>query len=65
MNESLERENEALRRALRFYADSNRYHGPNRRLEVMDEYQPANLVYLLDVTRDGGSIARKALAGES
>jgi hypothetical protein len=48
--------------ALRFYADPERYKGPNHRLEgEPDKYQPADLVYLLDVDRDVGNIARKAL----
>lgn len=55
---------EELQKALAFYADERRYRGPNQWLPdgaVPDEYQPAILGYLLDVTRDYGEIARKAL----
>ncbi|WP_027521717.1 hypothetical protein [Bradyrhizobium sp. Ec3.3] len=51
-----------LERALRFYADSKRYSGPNQRIKgEPDEYQPKDAPYLWDVTRDGGKIARDAL----
>ena len=33
----------------------------HKRIDKPDEYQPEGLPYLLDVTRDGGSIAREAL----
>lgn len=51
-----------LRKALGFYADPFRYNGPNQRL-ADDETDPWNPdgVYMKDVTRDGGEIARKAL----
>lgn len=50
-------------KALLFYADETRYHGANQRLEsTPDSHQPEGLPYRLDVTRDGGAIARKALA---
>ena len=59
------RELDELRAALSFYADETRYWGPNQRLAV-DESDvwsaEAGLdVYRLDVTRDGGAIARAAL----
>jgi hypothetical protein len=56
-------ERDILKRAMHFYADHKRYAGPNQRLEQPDEYseEAAPKVYLLDVTRDGGAIARKAL----
>ena len=52
-----------LKKALSFYADQTRYHGPNQRLEVADEWSEAVglTAYRLDVTRDGGLIARQAL----
>ena len=51
-----------LQTALRFYADSWRYSGPNQRIiGEPDEYQPKDLPYLYDVTRDQGRIARTAL----
>jgi len=54
---------EPLREALEFYADPTRYSGPNQRFEGdPDKYQPEGLYYRLDATRDGGSIARRALA---
>ncbi|MCK1668681.1 hypothetical protein [Bradyrhizobium sp. 153] len=53
-----------LERALRFYADPTRYNGPNQHIKGdPDEYQPKDAAYLLDVTRDGGKIARDALDG--
>ena len=56
------RREEIAREALEFYADPTRYNGPNIRLEgEPDRYQPDNLYYRLDVTRDGGGIARNAL----
>jgi len=58
----LEEEVVKLRRALRFYADPRRYHGVNQRIDgEPDEYQPQDQPYLLDVSRDGGRIAAKAL----
>jgi hypothetical protein len=50
-----------LRTALLFYADSRRYEGPNTNPIPDDPYQPKELVYRLDVSRDGGQIARNAL----
>lgn len=55
---------EELERALRFYADPKRYNGSNQRVDKPDEYQPPDMPYLLDVSRDGGTIARKALEGK-
>jgi hypothetical protein len=53
----------ALRKALSFYADPTRYHGPNQPLEVPDEWSASVGLgfYRLDVTRDQGVIARTAL----
>jgi hypothetical protein len=53
---------EAAEKALKFYADPWRYHGPNQRLDKPDEFSPDGAVYLVDVTRDYGSIAKAALA---
>lgn len=57
-------ENAILRLALEFYADRKRYLGPNRILDRLsdDPYAPADAAYWQDVTRDGGEIARNALA---
>lgn len=57
-------EPESMRKALSFYADPTRYHGPNQRLDEPDEWSDnAGLAaYRLDVTRDQGVIARAALA---
>ena len=56
-------ERDRLKKALSFYADSTRYHGPNQRLDEPDEWSDAVglAAYRLDVTRDGGMIARQAL----
>lgn len=52
-----------LKKALSFYSDSTRYRGPNQRLDDPDEWSDAVglTAYRLDVTRDGGVIARQAL----
>jgi hypothetical protein len=51
-----------LRLALQFYADERRYQGPNQKPIADDPYQPdPTFPYILDVTRDWGSIAREAL----
>jgi hypothetical protein len=53
---------ERLRFALAFYADERRYLGANQWCpDETDAYQPEGLGYRLDVTRDYGNIARKAL----
>lgn len=53
---------DGLAYALRFYAGDNRYRGPNQPPEGEDPYTPDDAAYTVDVTRDGGDIARKALA---
>lgn len=55
-------EREDARKALSFYADPERYRGPNRLLDpkVVDQWNPES-VYVWDVIRDNGAIARKAL----
>lgn len=52
------------REALAFYADESRYHGPNQPLDSPDKWSDAAglKAYRLDVTRDRGAIASKALA---
>jgi hypothetical protein len=57
---------EALRAALSFYADPSRYHGPNMHLTTRDEWsgRVGLGAYRLDVTRDGGVIARAAMAAK-
>ena len=58
---------EGLREALSFYADESRYFGPNQPLrQEADRWSAAAglTAYRLDVTRDGGQIARRALAGK-
>ena len=54
---------ESLRHALSFYADGTRYHGPNQPLDAPDKWSEkvGSNAYRLDVTRDGGVIARNAL----
>jgi hypothetical protein len=49
--------------ALSFYADETRYNGPNQQLEEPDVWSElvGLTAYRLDVTRDGGVIARNAL----
>lgn len=49
--------------ALKFYADKQRYMGSNQRVEAPDIYgeSPSNTVYLWDVMKDGGDIARAAI----
>ena len=61
--EQLIAERDALRKALGFYADPTRYHGPNQRLDAPDEWSErvGLTAYRLDVTRDQGAIARAAL----
>jgi hypothetical protein len=51
-----------LTKALRFYADPERYRGSNNRLVGEDPYTPSGEVYLRDVMRDRGEIARAALS---
>ncbi len=60
---ALRQERDALRKALSFYADPTRYHGPNQRLDEPDEWSASVglSVYRLDVTRDQGAIARAVL----
>ena len=50
--------------ALAFYADPDRYDGPNLNPLPNDPYAPADLFYRLDVTRDGGRIAKAALSDD-
>ena len=59
-----ERTLERFRKALEFYANPQRYNGPNQRAVDGDAHQPSTCPYLWDVTRDGGDIARRALSGE-
>lgn len=56
-------ERDRLKKALSFYANITRYQGPNQRLDEPDEWSDAAglTAYRLDVTRDGGVIARQAL----
>lgn len=60
--ESLRLQLVKVREALEFYADGERYNGPNQRLVGDDKYTRADAAYLKDVTRDGGDLARRALA---
>ena len=52
------------REALEFYADESRYRGPNQLLEGRDVWSElcGLKAYRLDVTRDAGVIANKAIA---
>jgi hypothetical protein len=56
---------ETGREALSFYADAQRYNGPNCRRIDGDRFTPFGDSYRKDVTRDGGEIARAALAAPS
>ena len=53
---------ERLRSALGFYSQPVRYDGPNQRSIPGDPYTAADSAYMNDVCRDGGEIARAALA---
>ena len=53
---------EGLRSALGFYSQPVRYDGPNQRPIPGDQYTAADSAYMNDVCRDGGEIARAALA---
>jgi hypothetical protein len=50
-----------LERALRFYADGRRYQGANQQPIPNDPYAKPDAVYIQDVTRDCGAIARATL----
>lgn len=60
----LEKDAVRYKKALRFYADPVRYHGPNQRLDGVDEFTSCGAAYLRDVTRDGGQIAIEAMQGD-
>jgi uncharacterized protein DUF551 len=47
--------------ALRFYAEPKRYLGPNQDPIPNDPFAPTNSVFIFDVTKDAGNIARNAL----
>jgi hypothetical protein len=53
----------ALEEGLSFYADPERYHGPNQGLDRPDKWseEVGLKAYRLDVTRDHGCIARALL----
>ena len=55
-------EGERLRHALGFYSQPVRYDGPNQTPIPGDSYTTADSAYMNDVCRDGGEIARAALA---
>jgi hypothetical protein len=50
-----------LRKALEFYTDKRRYHGPNQPPIPDDPYEPQDGSYILDVGKDYGRIARQAI----
>ncbi|CAB4130380.1 hypothetical protein UFOVP119_4 [uncultured Caudovirales phage] len=50
--------------ALRFYADPVRYRGSNQRAEGPDPYTPTSSVYLTDVLRDNGALARSIIGND-
>ena len=55
-----------LEAAVGFYADHRRYEGPNQSPIDGDPFQPEDMtLYIWDVHRDGGEIARKALAARA
>lgn len=47
--------------ALEFYADQRRYDGPNQGPIPDDPHAKPDAAYIMDVTRDHGTIAAKAL----
>ena len=51
-----------LRHALDFYSQPVRYGAPNQQPIPGDQYTTADSAYMNDVCRDGGEIARAALA---
>jgi hypothetical protein len=53
---------EPMLEALRFYADQSRYRGPNCRRQEGDRFTPENVPFTHDVSKDGGEIARAAIA---
>jgi hypothetical protein len=56
----------SLEAAVGFYADHRRYEGPNQSPIDGDPFQPEDMTsYIWDVHRDGGEIARKALAARA
>lgn len=61
--QQLEQQVAELVQALEFYADKQRYMGSNQRVEAPDIYgeSPSNTVYLWDVMKDGGDIARAVI----
>lgn len=60
--DQLRADNEKLVKALQFYSDHRRYDGPNQTPIANDPYSRSDMVYIYDVTRDQGAIARTALA---
>lgn len=53
-----------LREALTFYSDTRRYQGANQPYRDGDDpFTPTGSPFLIDVMRDGGTIARAALRG--
>jgi len=59
---ALTQQRDELAAALEFYADSTRYQGPNQRANGSDKFTQEGQPYRMDATRDGGDIARAALA---
>lgn len=57
----LESDHDALVNALQFYANPCRYQGPNQRPLEDDPHAKPDQVYIQDVSRDNGEIARNAL----
>lgn len=53
---------DALVKALQFYADPRRHQGPNLSPIPNDPFAKPDAVYIMDVSRDNGAIARAALA---
>lgn len=56
-------ERERLRRALEFYALSDRYVWMNELNTGLDAFTPIDEPYLMDMMRDMGRLARAALTG--
>lgn len=61
-HEGLKARIQELETALRFYADGRRYQGANQKPIADDPYAKPDAVYINDVTRDLGAIARAALS---
>jgi hypothetical protein len=53
---------ERMAEALEFYANPLRYQGPNQNPITDDKFARPDAVYIHDVTKDGGAIARSVIS---